>query len=113
MSDATKTAATPKVISRRRMLMVTAVSAVGVGLSLSLVSQVRAYRLQASGSCSKCKACKAHAQHKWFASMESVTRAHPYCKCLIVAVHVSVSQHEKMFASNQHFDMRHDKEVVV
>lgn len=50
-------------------------------------------------NCATCAACRRHAAHKVFASIEmaETRRAHPHCRCAIKAVPVSSGEFARMF----------------
>jgi hypothetical protein len=52
-------------------------------------------------SCASCSACRRHAEHKLFASLEAANarRAHKHCRCGIRAVPVSRSEYESLFVA--------------
>ena len=98
-------------LSRRQMMFSTAGGALVLGLALHKSERV-AYRLEALCTCRKCKACREHANHKWFATPDAVQRAHLHCKCRVLAVRVSERQYADMFNSAAHFDQRKHERLV-
>ena len=98
-------------LSRRQILIGAAGSAFALGLVLHQQGHI-AFRLEALGTCRKCKACREHAKHKWFASFDEVTRAHPHCKCKVVAVRITSEEFERMFTTARHFDLRRVERLV-
>lgn len=91
-------------LSRRGLLVASAVPAAAVLLGVSLKRSV--YRLKPSATCSGCKACVNHAAHKTFASLDAVTRAHLHCKCELVERKVGSLEYASMFASGAVHDDR-------
>jgi hypothetical protein len=52
-----------------------------------------------TAGCAACAACRRHAAHKIFASREAAEarRAHPHCRCAIVAVAVPAAEFVRLF----------------
>ena len=68
------------------------------------------WRLSTRNQRSPCKACKAHAAHKYFASSQVATsaRAHPGCTCEVLEQPTTTAQYEAWFTatSSEVFDDR-------
>lgn len=99
---------------RRAFVLGSITAAAFIGTGLGLAPGMRTvFRLDARGTCSRCKACKAHSRNKFFATLESVSRAHPHCKCTVVAARISEEEHKKMFSAGLTFDVRRNENRLV
>jgi hypothetical protein len=72
-------------------------------------------------SCRGCGACRRHAAHKLYATIEAADarRAHPHCRCVITAVAVSRAEFEELFGGPEtgqtraEFDARWRPELAI
>ena len=62
-----------------------------------------------AGSCNVCYACINHAQNKRWASKESITRAHPCCRCSVKTSWVPQGAFDGMFGTGLDFHPEFDQ----
>ena len=76
-------------------------SSASVAQSVVSTSAAVAYRLSTRNQRAPCKACKAHAAHRYFASAEAAAagRAHAGCACAVVTNPVTAQQLETWFVT--------------